>query len=54
MDYEGPKSVLQGSSLRAITQEDYCPSQSPFNLDTRREDEERPSEKGLILWRQDG
>lgn len=46
-DYEGPELFLQGPIQKDDLERPPF-FQSPFNLNTRREDVERPSEKGLI------
>ena len=48
VDYDGPFSFAVVLS-ESIPPKGYPLFQSPFDLDTRRKDVERPSKKGLIL-----
>jgi len=48
MDYEGPFGLAVFLYER-MSPKDHPSFQSPFDLDTRRKDAERPSEEGLIF-----
>ncbi len=48
MDYEGPLIGLAAFLCGGTAPKNHASSQSPFDLNTRREDTKRPSEEGLI------
>jgi hypothetical protein len=53
-DYEGPKVDFAAILCGNKAPKNDIPFQPPFDLDTRRVDAERPSEKGLMSGASEG